>query len=546
MLPRMLTLRRRIATGLLPFALAAAAGAPAVHAADLTARVDAAFASFGPATPGCAVGVSTDGAIALTRGYGMADLERDVPITPDTIFEAGSVSKQFTAAAVLMLARDGKLSIDDPVRRYVPELPDYNVPLTIRNLLNHTSGLRDWGALEAVAGWPRTTRVNTHAHVLEVVKRQRALNFTPGTHWSYSNTGYNLAAIIVQRVSGQSLADFTRARIFEPLSMTRTSWRDDHTRIVKGRAQAYEFVDGAFHLEMPFENVYGNGGLLTTVSDLLRWTAGLAAGRIGGAGFLAEMEKAVSFSGDPTRGYGLGLMMDTRRGARQVDHSGSTAGYRAHLATYPDQRVSVAVLCNGGNAGATARAYQVADLFLAERTTLAPAPEVKHTLTSEETARVEGLYRSTLSGAFVSFIHDKNGVRVEGGGPLLAQTATRFLTPGGQSWEFDGNGARSADRYDVVTYVRVPPATPSATELVELVGEYASGEAGVTIGVAAEGDSLVMTRSPDTRMRLRPVYKDAFETPMLGVIVFRRDAAFRVAGLSVSQERIWDLRFEKK
>jgi len=520
--------------------------APATRAADLTSQVDAAFSAFGPTTPGCAVGVALDGVTTLTRGFGMADLERDVPIGPDTIFEAGSVTKQFTAAAVLMLARDGKLSLDDAARRYVPEVPDYGMPLTIRHLLNHTSGLRDWGALEGVAGWPRTTRVNTHAHVLEVVKRQRALNFTPGTHWSYSNTGYNLAAIIVQRVSGQSLADFTRARIFEPLGMTRTSWRDDHTRIVKGRAQAYDLVDGVFHLEMPFENVHGNGGLLTTVGDLLAWTSSIAAGKIGGPGFLAEMEKAVSFSGDPTRGYGLGLMMDTRRGVRQLDHSGSTAGYRAHLATYPDPRVSVAVLCNGSNGGATTRAYQVADLYLGERTSLAPPPAVTHTLTSEETARVEGLYRSTLSGAFVSFIHDKNGVRVEGGGALLAQSPTRFLTPGGQSWEFEGDRARYTDRYDVVPYVRVAPVTPSAADLAEFVGNYASSEAGLTLGVIADGDALIVTRTPDTRMRLRPVYKDAFYADQLGVIVFRRDAGGKVVALSVSQERIWDLRFEKK
>src|SRR5262249_52798644 len=157
------------------------------------------------------------------KGYGMADLERDVKITPDTIFEAGSVSKQFTAAAVLLLARDGKLSLDDPVRKYIPELPDYGVPLTIRHMLNHTSGLRDWGGIAGIAGWPRTSRVYTHAHVLDIVSRQRSLNFVPGTRWSYSNTGYNLSAILVSRVSGMSFADFTRRRIFEPLGMTSTS-----------------------------------------------------------------------------------------------------------------------------------------------------------------------------------------------------------------------------------------------------------------------------------------------------------------------------------
>src|SRR5262249_54938271 len=171
-------------------------------------RIDAIFARWSATTPGCAVGVSKDDEPVLLKGYGMADLEHDVPIAPDTIFEGGSVSKQFTAAAVLLLAREGKLSIDDPVRKYVPELPDYGKPLLIRHMLNHTSGLRDWGSVAAIAGWPRTTRVHTHAHVLDIVSRQQSLNFPPGARWSYSNTGFNLAAIIVSRVSGMPFTDF--------------------------------------------------------------------------------------------------------------------------------------------------------------------------------------------------------------------------------------------------------------------------------------------------------------------------------------------------
>src|SRR5262245_58377789 len=194
-------------------AIAAVVGAASLRsraaaAADAAPQVDRIFSKFTPSTPGCAVGVGVDGAPVLTRGYGMADLEHDVQITPETIFEAGSVSKQFTAAAVLLLARDGKLSLDDPVRKYIPELPDYGVPLTIRHMLNHTSGLRDWGNVAGIAGWPRTSRVYTHAHVLDIVSRQKALNFTPGTNWSYSNTGFNLAAVIVSRVSGVPFVDF--------------------------------------------------------------------------------------------------------------------------------------------------------------------------------------------------------------------------------------------------------------------------------------------------------------------------------------------------
>jgi CubicO group peptidase (beta-lactamase class C family) len=352
----------------------ATAQAPATAPADRTAAVDAVFARFTQATPGCAVGVGVKGRPVLERAYGMADLERDVPNKADTIFEAGSVSKQFTAAAVLLLARDGRLSLDDPARKYIPELPDYGVPLTIRHMLTHTSGLRDWGEVAAIAGWPRGRRAHTHAHVLDIASRQKALNFTPGTNWSYSNTGYNLAAIIVSRVSGQSFADFSRERIFAPLGMTRTSWRDDYTRIVKHRAIAYERADDGYHEDMPFENVHGNGGLLTTVGDLLRWNENFVSPKVGDAAFITEEQTPGRFTDGRAHDYAFGLYVRPYRGVPEVSHSGSTAGYRAFLTRYPEQHVSVAVLCNAADASATQYAHAVAAAYLDTAfTTPAPA-----------------------------------------------------------------------------------------------------------------------------------------------------------------------------
>ena len=358
-------------------ALATAAGAVALGGQAAVqpspaVAVDAVFNAWNTATPGCAVGVGVAGKPVLQRGYGMADLEHDVANDAETIFEAGSVSKQFTAAAVLLLAREGKLSLDDPVRKYIPELPDYGVPLTIRHMLTHTSGLRDWGEVAGIAGWPRGTRVHTHAHVLDIVSRQKALNFTPGTNWSYSNTGYNLAAIIVSRVSGKSFADFSRDRIFQPLGMAHTSWRDDYTRIVKHRAIAYERAADGYHEDMPFENVHGNGGLLTTVGDLLRWNENFVTPVVGDTALVAEQQTRGHFSEGREHEYALGLYVRPYRGVLEVMHSGSTAGYRAYLARYPERHVSVAVLCNAGNANATQFAHAVAELYLGEALTAPP------------------------------------------------------------------------------------------------------------------------------------------------------------------------------
>jgi CubicO group peptidase (beta-lactamase class C family) len=327
--------------------------------------VDAIFSKWTTTTPGCAVGVAVRGKPVLMKAYGMADLEHDVPNTPDTIFESGSVAKQFTAMAIMLLAQDGRLSLDDQVRKHIPELPDYGVPLTIRHMLTHTSGLRDWGSIAGIAGAPRTTREYTHAHVLEIVSRQKALNFPPGTHWSYSNTGFNLAAIIVDRVSGMSFAEFSKRRIFEPLGMTRTSWRDDHRQIVKGRAIAYSTTSGGYQIEMPFENVHGNGGLLTTVGDLLKWNENYVQPRVGDASLVAEQTRPGKYSDGRDLEYGLGLYVrPLMQGVKNIYHSGSTAGYRAHLSRFPDSHTSVAVLCNGSDGNATSAANSVSHLYL--------------------------------------------------------------------------------------------------------------------------------------------------------------------------------------
>jgi CubicO group peptidase (beta-lactamase class C family) len=328
---------------------------------DAAARVKEIFSRFdSTASPGCAVGVSLNDEPVLTGAYGMADLEHDIAIRPDTVFEAGSVSKQFTAAAVLLLAQQGKVALDDNVRKYIPELPDYGTPITIRHLLNHTSGLRDWGSLEAIAGWPRTTRAYTHDHVLEILSRQKALNYTPGAEYSYTNSGYNLAAILVTRVSGKPFAQFTKEQLFQPLGMTSTQWRDDFRRIVKNRAIAYQQSSNTIRQLMPFEDVHGNGGLLTTVGDLLKWNANFQSAKVGGKELLALQQTQSKLNDGRTISYALGLFVE----GDEIAHSGTTAGYNAWLGRYPKQGVSVAVLCNTSIANGTQLGRSVANVFL--------------------------------------------------------------------------------------------------------------------------------------------------------------------------------------
>jgi CubicO group peptidase (beta-lactamase class C family) len=457
---------------LIAFAVAAAlaiqpAATSSQNATGIETGVDRIFArwtSSTASTPGCAVGASVRGMRPLARAYGMADLEHDIRNEPETIFEAGSVSKQFTAAAVLLLARDGKLSLDDPARKYIPELPDYGTPLTVRHMLTHTSGLRDWGSVAAIGGWPRTSRVHTHAHVLDIVSRQKALNFTPGTHWSYSNTGYNLAAVIVSRVSGMSFAEFTRTRIFEPLGMRNTSWRDDFTRIVKRRAIAYSQEQDGFHAEMPFENVHGNGGLLTTVGDLLKWNENFLSPKVGDHAFVKEQQTPGRFTDGRVHDYALGLMIGTYKGMREVSHSGSTAAYRAFLTRFPDQGVSVAVLCNASTGNATQYAHAVADLYFGNRPEQTRSAAASQAAEGAKTAPFHPTneHLEKLAGTYVSDEAETTFiVAIEGGSLALKQRPDRTikLTPVDEN-TFSGQLGR-------VIFRRDEAGRPTAFSLVQ-------------------------------------------------------------------------------
>jgi len=349
------------------FAFPVALPAQTAGTRDLTLLVNRVFSRWdSTTTPGCAVGIDRAGAPRFARAFGSADLEHGIPNRPGTIFESGSISKQFTAAATVLLALDGKLGLDDDVRKHVPELPDYGQKIAVRHLLNHTSGLRDWGDIAQMAGWPRGSRVHTHDHVLDILDQQSALNYPPGERYSYTNSGYNLLAIIVSRVSGQSFADFSRERLFQPLGLTSTQWRDDYRRIVKGRAQAYARADGGgWELEMPFENVHGNGGLLTTVGDLLTWTAMLEKPMPAWKALVDSLHVRGRLTNGDTITYALGLVVSDYRGVPRVEHSGATAGYRAELLRFPGRGLAIAVLCNAASAVPTRYASQLVDSLLA-------------------------------------------------------------------------------------------------------------------------------------------------------------------------------------
>src|SRR5258708_26048427 len=312
-------------------------------APDVTRQVDKVFDKWDkPDSPGCALGVYRDGQIVYKRGYGMADLNDDVPITPATVFHVASMSKQFTAASIVLLAQQGKLSLDDDVRKYIPDLPDFGERITIRHLVHHTSGLRDQWALLGLAGWRYSLDLITDDDVLEMMSRQKGLNFPPGEKHVYCNTGYTLLAQIVKRVSGQSFREFTTARLFEPLGMKNTHFRDDHAEIVKNQAYGYSSVlDIKFRLSVTNFDTVGATSLVTTVEDLARWDENFYNHRVGGSGLIEQLQQRGKLNSGEQLDYAFGLTLGKYKGLPIVDHGGSHAGYRTPPFPRPAQHVSL-------------------------------------------------------------------------------------------------------------------------------------------------------------------------------------------------------------
>ncbi len=491
------------------------------------AEVDKIFSAFNTHTPGCSVGVSVKGQTVLKSGYGMADLERNVPITADTIFESGSVAKQFTAAALILLAQQGKISLDDPMRKYLPELPEYGTPLTIRHVLSHISGLREWRAVGAFSAFPEGKLVYTNQDLLDLASRQTALNFEPGTNYSYTNTGFNISTILIERAlsNGKTFQDFTREMIFSPLGMTHSRWRDNFRTVIPNRALAYAKEGNGWIGDTPVENIIGAGGLLTNVSDLLLWNENFNHHKAGGPEMTKLQENTATLKNGRKIIYAAGLQVSTFDGFREVSHSGATGGYRTWLARYPEQGVSVAVLCNAANANPTALGRETARLWTGGK----PNPA---NISAALNPAVTGMYRLVRDNTDTQ-LQIRNGKMFLG---------TSELSPADK---FEGTTLTVSTPTGDLVYQKVEPVAPSSAELAEFTGAYSSSETLTTIRVTFDGTALRYGIGNNLPVPLRPTFRDTFATPANASIHFLRDASGKISGLSAGESRVWDLRFTR-
>jgi CubicO group peptidase (beta-lactamase class C family) len=502
--------------------------------------------------PGCAVAVARDGRVVHQNGYGMANLETGTPITPASVFHLASVSKQFTAAAVLLLAHEGKLSLDDDIHKHLPELPDYGQRITIRHLLNHTSGLRDqWDLLAMARGRFEEDRI-TEGDVLEIVTRQKSLNFTPGAEYLYSNTGYTLAGIIVRRVSGKSLRDFAEERFFRPLGMTQTQFQDDYTRVITNRAAGYaRRPTGRWHVSLPNYDTYGATSLFSTVGDLLKWQANMVRPTVGDSAFFAEMRRLPTLTNGDTSAYGLGLAAERYRGVPVVSHGGADAGYRTWLGRFPEHGLDVVVLCNAASSNPAALARSVADVFLPTSLAAASAPPTapRVTVAPEVIRSLSGMYVNVKTGASVFFgLRGDTLIAGRTSGTALVPVAERRFRVG-QLGEIEFMPDGTARQYSLGwpprapdVWRRVEEVKPTAAELAEYAGTYYSEELGATYTVAVKDSTLVLKTRWADDVVARPTYKDAFGGQI--AVEFTRTRG-KVDGMTFSSGRVRRVRFVK-
>lgn len=515
---------------------------------DTVRSIEKLFERYKPGIPGAQLAISRHGQVIFSKAWGMADMEHNAPLTTLSPTEAGSVSKQFTAAAILLLEQQGKLSLDDDVRKHVPELKDYGTPITLRHMMQHTSGLRDWGSVAGMSGWPRSTKTYNNNDALYIISQQQALNHKPGAEYLYSNSNYNLFAVIVERVSGMSLADFSKKYLFEPAGMKHTEWRDNFKKVVPNRAIAYSKSGGNYLTNMPNEYVYGNGGLLTTAEDLLTWTHYYMSGKLGSPSLLAKQLATNPLNSGIHNSYAAGLVIRKVGGVEIIAHDGATASYRANLEHFPGLGLTIAFLSNTSefdNAGFLPEDIRNLFVKLNNPQPTTPAP---YTVTAETLSSYEGWYRNNRTGAGMRLFVKDNKLNSSQGGALVP-VSDRTFAVGNNRLQLLPDHRKNGFMFitaakDSVYFSAVDSAKLDADKMKEYTGEYYSPDADARLFVIIKDGKLILHQKPKTELPMTPSYRDGFETPAASVY-FERDNRRRIVSLKATNGRARNVEFKK-
>jgi CubicO group peptidase (beta-lactamase class C family) len=524
----------RTVVALLLFLVAAA---PA-RSAEIASNIDDLFSAYSkPHSPGCSVGVIRDGDFVFRKSYGEASVELGVPLASQSTFYLASVSKQFTAASVVLAAERGFLSLDDDVRKYIPELPDYGHPITLRQMLHQTSGFRDFLALTYLSGRDISALSSPDA-VLKLIVRQKALNNVPGEEFVYSNSNYFLLGLVIKRASGKSLAEFAAANVFQPLGMSHTLFYDDNSVVIPNRVAAYDVgKDNSFRVDWSTTyDIVGGGGVVSSVDDLLFWDRNFYANRLGKGSLAKELEDHGVLNNGNEINYGLGLWMGEYRGLRTVEHSGGTFGYRTELLRLPEQRFSVIVLCNVANADVEGLARKITDRYL-EKQLKADSSTAARSGAFPDAAPFAGTYLDPRTHMTYTFTAP-NGELIAWGAKLRRLGENEYSDLVGNPIVFKNvNGTMTATlTLQGQTFFygkRVPELHLSESQLRSLIGRYYSDELDATYTISQVKGVLSLRVGDDSPIELDPVAPNEFQAGDLGTIVFPASGRNRRAAMTL-------------
>ena len=520
------------------------------------AGIDSLFAEVDNRTsPGAVVGILLDGEVVFKQGYGLACLEYSIPNSTFTVFDIASVSKQFCGLAVAMLVEEGRLSLDDDIRRYISEVPDFGTTITIDHLVHHTSGLRDWPGTLSLAGW-RMDDIILFKDILRMVQFQKDLNFTPGDEYLYSNTGYNLLAEAVARITGSSFREWTDERIFGPLDMEDTHFHDNHQDVVPNRAWAYRKENGVFQRIENGLTAMGSSSLYTTVDDLMKWVKNFDSKIVGGVEAHRLIENRGVLNNGKKIAYAFGQNVGRYRGLKTVSHGGSWAGFLTHLLRFPEQRFAVVLLSNNPTFRAGRVAYHLADLYLEDA--LEPVSAEQSPGLKEEVkvpAEILDLYLGSYRlgpGWFVTITREGDQMYAQASRedrfPMKPVSRREFWVEDyGASIVFETKGKKQAPlfRYRGIRAPRVIFVVPPAEALVEYTGDYWSHELKTSYTFLVKDGELIARHQKHEDIRFSPTIRDTFESEAwwMREIVFVRDGMNRLNGMLVTSGRSRNQRF---
>ena len=513
-------------------------------------KIDSIFAPYNnPHSPGCSVGVIREGSFVFRKSYGEASLELGVPLSSDSVFYMASVSKQFTAASIVLAVEQGYLSLDDDVRKYIPELPDYGHRITLRQMLHHTSGFRDFLALTYLSGRD-TSDLSSSGDVLKLIARQKGLNNFPGEEYVYSNSNYFLLGVVVKRATGKSLAEFAAVNIFQPLGMTHTLYYDDHTIVVPNRVAAYDpGKDGKSLVDWStLFDIVGGGGLMSNVDDLILWDRNFYSNKLGKGTLVRELETPGTLNNGHHINYGLGLWMNEYRGLRTVEHSGGTFGYRTEILRFPEQQFTVIALCNVANADVEGLARQISDLYL-ETQLKSETSGTTSSGASSDPAPFAGTYLDPRTHMIYTFTA-VNGSLMAWGAKLRRLGANEFSDLVGNPIAFKSvhrtmTATLSLQGEPYFSGDRVPHIHVNESALNRFAGNYHSGELGATYTLSVVKGVLTLKNGNQPPVGLNPVAADEFQAGDLGTIVLHFAGNDHVSGLTLFSQPARGITFQK-